>query len=108
MSSPYRGQPYAAQSSAYLYPPQSSFSTPNLGPDPASSTAHLVSPGPAKSPSRSLARTPSPTPSEAAELAREGALDWKRLRNWRFWIRREWLCASNFPALNRPRKSINL
>ncbi|KZV77371.1 hypothetical protein PENSPDRAFT_707259 [Peniophora sp. CONT] len=93
MSSPYRGdsQPYAANSNPYLYPPQSStFSTPNL--DPASSTAHLVAPG--KSPlasARTLARTPSPTPSEAAELAREGALDWKRLRNWRFWIRREWL-----------------
>ncbi|VDB95861.1 unnamed protein product [Peniophora sp. CBMAI 1063] len=93
MSSPYRG-PYANptnSSSPYLYPPQASttFSTPNL--NPASSTAQLVGKSPALASARSLARTPSPTPSEAAELAREGALDWKRLRNWRFWIRREWL-----------------
>ena len=39
-----------------------------------------------------VARTPSPTPSEARAL-NEGVLDWKRLRSWRFWIRREWLCA---------------
>ncbi|KAL0948375.1 hypothetical protein HGRIS_010957 [Hohenbuehelia grisea] len=39
---------------------------------------------------RDLARTPSPTPSEAREL-KTGAIDWKSITNWRFWIRREWL-----------------
>ncbi|KAJ8519202.1 hypothetical protein ONZ45_g3857 [Pleurotus djamor] len=34
-------------------------------------------------------RTPSPTPSEAREL-KTGAIDWKAILNWRFWIRREW------------------
>jgi hypothetical protein len=38
-------------------------------------------------------RTPSPTPSEERELATAGAFDWKRLKNWRFWIRREWTCS---------------
>ncbi|KAF5346208.1 hypothetical protein D9756_011139 [Leucocoprinus leucothites] len=35
-------------------------------------------------------RTPSPTPSEIKELGK-GAIDWKAMTNWRFWIRREWL-----------------
>lgn len=35
-------------------------------------------------------RTPSPTPSEAKEL-KTGAIDWKSLTDWRFWIRKEWL-----------------
>ena len=39
-----------------------------------------------------LNRTPSPTPSEAKELS-TGAIDFKSLMNWRFWIRRQWLCA---------------
>ncbi|KAF7416291.1 Tlg2-vesicle protein [Pleurotus ostreatus] len=38
---------------------------------------------------RDLNRTPSPTPSEAREL-KTGAIDWKSLTKWRFWIRREW------------------
>ncbi|KAE9399671.1 hypothetical protein BT96DRAFT_801982, partial [Gymnopus androsaceus JB14] len=37
-----------------------------------------------------LNRTPSPTPSEAKELS-TGAIDFKSLMNWRFWIRRQWL-----------------
>lgn len=41
-------------------------------------------------------RTPSPTPSEQKELARESMFDWKTMMSWRFWFRREWLCAS-FP-----------
>ena len=41
---------------------------------------------------RNLARTPSPTPSELKEL-KTGAINWKAMTNWRFWIRREWLCA---------------
>ncbi|KAL5485629.1 hypothetical protein ACEPAI_6670 [Sanghuangporus weigelae] len=36
-------------------------------------------------------RTPSPTPSEHALLNRKGIIDWKKMMNWRFWIRREWL-----------------
>jgi len=39
---------------------------------------------------RQISRTPSPTPSELKEL-KTGAIDWKTLKNWRFWIRREWL-----------------
>lgn len=35
--------------------------------------------------------TPSPTPSEQKELGK-GAIDWDAMINWRFWIRREWLC----------------
>ncbi|THV00370.1 hypothetical protein K435DRAFT_776593 [Dendrothele bispora CBS 962.96] len=37
----------------------------------------------------SLARTPSPTPSEHLALT-TGAIDWKAMRSWRFWIRKEW------------------
>jgi hypothetical protein len=40
-----------------------------------------------------ISRTPSPTPSEEAELTRTSFLDWKSLSNWRYWFRREWLCA---------------
>lgn len=47
---------------------------------------------------RQISRTPSPTPSEAKELT-TGALDWKQIMNWRFWIRREWLCAFLFSIL---------
>jgi hypothetical protein len=36
-------------------------------------------------------RTPSPTPSEV-EALKTGAFDWKSLTNWRFWIRRDWIC----------------
>ncbi|KAF9267179.1 hypothetical protein L218DRAFT_856319, partial [Marasmius fiardii PR-910] len=35
-------------------------------------------------------RTPSPTPSELKEL-KSGAIDWKTMMNWRFWIRKEWI-----------------
>lgn len=38
-------------------------------------------------------RTPSPTPSEVEEL-KKGAVDWRSMLNWRFWVRREWLCKS--------------
>lgn len=36
-------------------------------------------------------RTPSPTPSELKQL-NTGAIDWRSMRSWRFWLRREWLC----------------
>jgi uncharacterized membrane protein YdjX (TVP38/TMEM64 family) len=35
-------------------------------------------------------RTPSPTPSEL-EALKSGALDWKTLSHWRFWIRKDWI-----------------
>ncbi|EKM77274.1 hypothetical protein AGABI1DRAFT_130686 [Agaricus bisporus var. burnettii JB137-S8] len=34
--------------------------------------------------------TPSPTPSEEKEM-KTGAIDWKSVTNWRFWIRKEWI-----------------
>ncbi|KAF8633114.1 hypothetical protein AX15_001497 [Amanita polypyramis BW_CC] len=34
-------------------------------------------------------RTPSPTPSETREL-QTGAIDWKAMMNWKFWLRKEW------------------
>ncbi len=42
---------------------------------------------------RSVNRTPSPTPEEAKELAKTGVFDWNAMMKWRYWIRREWLCA---------------
>ncbi len=41
---------------------------------------------------RDATRTPSPTPSEAKEL-KTGVFSWEVMGKWRFWIRREWLCA---------------
>ncbi|KAI5115752.1 hypothetical protein M0805_001871 [Coniferiporia weirii] len=35
-------------------------------------------------------RTPSPTPSEDALLDRETVFDRERMKDWRFWIRKEW------------------
>ncbi|KAI5117038.1 hypothetical protein M0805_004745 [Coniferiporia weirii] len=40
---------------------------------------------------RYVSRTPSPTPSETALLSRKGFIDWEKVKNWRFWIRREWI-----------------
>ncbi|RDB21755.1 Golgi apparatus membrane protein TVP38 [Hypsizygus marmoreus] len=57
-------------------------SSTTLTPGPNTSTS-LVKP-------ENLSRTPSPTPSEAREL-KTGVLDWKTVRKWRFWFRREWL-----------------
>lgn len=42
---------------------------------------------------RYISRTPSPTPSEDAALNRKGIIDWKAVTHWRYWIRREWICA---------------
>lgn len=42
---------------------------------------------------RAIPRTPSPTPSEAEELTKTSLFDWKAMAHWRYWIRREWLCA---------------
>jgi hypothetical protein len=71
----------------YMYPPNNSSSQYSFV---DSSTTipgkHEFAPGP-------ISRTPSPTPSEAEVLAREGVIDWKSLSSWRFWIRKEWICA---------------
>ena len=72
----------------YPYPPSNNLSFGN-------STTTFSN---AKMPSddvRRTSRTPSPTPSEEAELLRDGLMDYKAMMNWRFWIRREWLCASD-------------
>lgn len=53
------------------------------------STTTLVHPS--NEPSRDLLRTPPPTEEELREL-KSGAIDWKTISNWRFWIRREWIC----------------
>ncbi len=51
---------------------------------------------------RAVSRTPSPTPSEAAEL-KKGFFDLKAMKNWRYWIRKEWTCASlSFRCLYYP------
>lgn len=39
-------------------------------------------------------RTPSPTPSELRGM-KSGVIDWKTLSNWRFWIRKDWICTSS-------------
>jgi hypothetical protein len=75
----------------YRYPPAKG----PYGNLPSSSVINVSSPH--KDPYASNAqirgglRTPSPTPSEADELSRTSALDWNKLKNPRFWFRREWL-----------------
>lgn len=48
---------------------------------------------------RDITRTPSPTPSESEELKKTNLIDWKAMGRWKFWIRREWLCACRFSFL---------
>lgn len=43
---------------------------------------------------RAVTRTPSPTPSETKELAKSGVFDWEAMMKWRYWVRKEWACAS--------------
>ncbi|KAJ3969958.1 hypothetical protein EV361DRAFT_918341 [Lentinula raphanica] len=84
---PYDQQSHAQQYWNSQYPPA------NMQPKPPSA---LDATGPPLSanlhidPRPGLNRTPSPTPSEAKEL-QTGAIDFKAMMNWRFWIRREWL-----------------
>jgi len=76
------------------YPPLST--TPARKPtsyDPSTPINVNLSPHPNNMVRARMMRTPSPTPSEQKELS-SGAIDWKTLMNWRFWLRREWLCAS--------------
>uniref|UniRef100_A0A8H7XRT8 Golgi apparatus membrane protein TVP38 n=1 Tax=Psilocybe cubensis TaxID=181762 RepID=A0A8H7XRT8_PSICU len=65
------------------YPPQR---------DAMYDTVTLVSSVETKVPadSRQISRTPSPTPSEAKAL-QTGFLDWKTMRQPKYWFRREWL-----------------
>lgn len=42
---------------------------------------------------RQISRTPSPTPSEMTALSKNHLLDFEAMRSWKFWFRREWLCA---------------
>lgn len=89
---PYDPQSHTQQywNSNGQYPPMNNYPKPSSGLDgsglPFSANVHL-------DPRAGLNRTPSPTPSEAKEL-QTGAIDFKAMMNWRFWIRREWLCAS--------------
>lgn len=75
----------------YMYPPNNPSSTYSLN-DSSTTIPGKYEFAPEPS------RTPSPTPSEAAELARATFIDWKALTNWRFWLRREWICAYSLPT----------
>lgn len=89
MSSPYPayGRPQRGTSNPYMYPPDGASAPYSL--NDSSTTIH----GKYEFTANRVSRTPSPTPSEAAELARDGVIDWKSMKSWRFWFRREWLCA---------------
>ncbi|KAF8829897.1 hypothetical protein HHX47_DHR2000067 [Lentinula edodes] len=86
---PYDHQSHTQQywNSNGQYPPMNNYPKPSSGLYgsglPLSANVHL-------DPRAGLNRTPSPTPSEAKEL-QTGAIDFKAMMNWRFWIRREWL-----------------
>lgn len=82
----------STSNTAYRVPPQAQFPYPPT----TASTPSLGSPriyNKIPDDVRRINRTPSPTPSEEAELLRDSLLDWKSVMNWRFWFRREWLCA---------------
>ncbi|KAA1467254.1 hypothetical protein DENSPDRAFT_832262 [Dentipellis sp. KUC8613] len=89
MSSPYQayGGPTQGSNDPYLYPP------PNNKPYElnSSSTVNVVQLTKNEDAARRISRTPSPTPSEQAELDRDTLFDYKKLMNWRFWIRKEWI-----------------
>lgn len=111
MSSPYHPDSYALHDSHYRPPQSSSAESPSYNysqypPKPNYTNERsnglpndptLLAPKP---PHETMdgavlrGRTPSPTPSEQKELGR-GAIDWKAMSNWRFWIRREWICTSD-------------
>ncbi|EIN03921.1 hypothetical protein PUNSTDRAFT_128506 [Punctularia strigosozonata HHB-11173 SS5] len=84
-------QPYPAYGApqpnyGYPYPPAADYSAATLG-----ANNHTITGGKPEYAGRTITRTPSPTPSEQAELTRKGAIDFKAMMNWRYWIRREWL-----------------
>ncbi|KXN80895.1 Golgi apparatus membrane protein TVP38 [Leucoagaricus sp. SymC.cos] len=79
--------------SAYLYPPPSADysherSNPS-NPQPYDPPYPVAKPPQTMNGASLRGRTPSPTPSELKEL-NKGAIDWKAMSNWRFWIRKEW------------------
>ncbi|KAI0050493.1 hypothetical protein FA95DRAFT_1555612 [Auriscalpium vulgare] len=88
MSSPYPayGNPRVGAND-YIYPPNGA-PYDNLN---SHSTIALGPPMKNEDSGRRISRTPSPTPSEAEELSRTSVFDWKTLRSWRFWIRKEWI-----------------
>lgn len=86
-SNPNAAQP---QNQNQNYPPPHNALNPSYM---ASSTALPAGAGAPGPPGRDTSRTPSPTPSEVEELTKKGVFDWQAMRNWRFWVRREWLCA---------------
>lgn len=49
-----------------------------------------------------IMRTPSPTPEEAEELLKTSMFDWKAMRNWRYWVRKEWRCRSYLSSVSAP------
>jgi hypothetical protein len=84
-------QPSAAYQDSPLYPP---------GPPTGQLSAHSFPSTTTFKPSEDVedgivlrGGTPSPTPSEEREM-KTGAIDWKTITNWRFWIRKEWICMS--------------
>jgi hypothetical protein len=77
----------------YPYPPSAKYSNPSLNPLNPMASSKIADDH------REISRTPSPTPSEL-EALKTGALDWKTLSNWRFWIRKEWTCSSLPPLSN--------
>jgi len=83
--SSYPAKTGAAGLSDYPYPPSQY--------DPSTVTSSTFSATKVGHEDERMARTPSPTPSELKELEK-GAIDWKALATWRFWLRRDWLCES--------------
>ena len=98
--------PYASVGAAptYPYPPHTRYDGSAASLDSDSSTERDRDKPPGSGPGvpkarvavdvRAVARTPSPTPSEAKELAKNSVFDWDAMLKWRYWIRRDWLCAS--------------
>ena len=98
--------PYASVGAAptYPYPPHTRYDGSAASLDSDSSTERDRDKPPGPGPGvpkarvavdvRAVNRTPSPTPSEAKELAKNSVFDWDAMLKWRYWIRRDWLCAS--------------
>ncbi|KAK7036766.1 hypothetical protein VNI00_011432 [Paramarasmius palmivorus] len=76
--------------SSYPPPNQANFPSSSKPSTPAGPWATNVNLNLNQNGNRNPARTPSPTPSELKEL-KSGAIDWKGMMKWRFWIRKEWI-----------------
>ncbi|TCD63005.1 Tlg2-vesicle protein [Steccherinum ochraceum] len=97
--SPYRGyaSPYARADTHSPYPPPSGYDASSVTLGRNSFQEHDTAPlkpepkdGAFTVDMRGISRTPSPTPSEQAELNKKGLIDWQAMKNWRFWLRKEW------------------